>query len=50
MPWRFPAPFLDKYPAASAIKIAAHPTLDPSVPPIAHHSPDLGSQGGAPDP
>jgi hypothetical protein len=27
------------YPAPSAIELAAHPTMDPSVPPIAHHTP-----------
>ena len=46
MPWRFPAPFLERYPRPEGIAVAAHPTLDRSVPPIAHHSPDLGSQGG----
>merc|ERR1711968_211979 len=47
MPWRFPEPFLSHYPDVSNIATAAHPTLHVSVPPIAHHSPDLGSQNGA---
>lgn len=46
MPWRFPKHFLDNYPPAEQIAIALHPTMDPSVPPIAHHTPDLGSMGG----
>lgn len=41
MPWRFPAPFLQQYPEPSEVAIAAHPTMDASVPSIAHHSPDL---------
>ena len=41
MSWRFPAPFLKYYPPAAKIKVAAHPTMDHSVPPIAHHDPTL---------
>lgn len=37
MAFRFPAPWLDKFPDLDAIPIAKHPTMDPSVPPIAHH-------------
>jgi iduronate 2-sulfatase len=43
MDWRFPKPFLDYYPNASQIKIAAHPTMDRSIPPIAHRGPCLQS-------
>lgn len=46
MPWRFPASALDEYPPSDKVPIAAHPLMDQTVPPIAHHSPDLGSQGG----
>ena len=46
MPWRFPKTLLDEYPAATEITTALYPTLDPSVPPIAHHTPDLQSMGG----
>ena len=46
MAWRYPAAFLKYYPDPSAIVTAAHPTMDPSVPPIAHHTPDLQSQAG----
>ena len=35
--FRFPAPWLDKFPDLEAIPVAKHPTMDPSVPPIAHH-------------
>ena len=41
MSWRFPAPFLDYYPDAMQIKTAARPTMDISIPPIAHHDPTL---------
>ena len=34
--WRFPRPWLDKFPAQADIPEAKHPTLDPSVPAIAH--------------
>eukprot|EP00041_Stephanoeca_diplocostata_P016505 m.325400 g.325400 ORF g.325400 m.325400 type:complete len:709 (+) comp20385_c0_seq1:72-2198(+) len=40
MSWRFPAPFLEFY-NESAVNVAAHPTLDPSQPPIAMHYPCL---------
>ena len=33
---RFPAPWLDYLAPVEEIKVAEHPTLDPSVPPIAH--------------
>ena len=46
MPWRFPAPYTTHYPSVDEIAIAAHPTMDPSVPPIAHHTPDLQYQEG----
>eukprot|EP01050_Picozoa_sp_SAG11_P002500 SAG11_NODE_128_length_15542_cov_6.432105_2_plen_645_part_00 len=46
MPWRFPKRFLQYYPAAAEIELAAHPTMDASVPPIAHHTPDLQAQAG----
>ncbi len=46
MPWRFPAPYLSHYPPPESIAVALHPTMDPSMPPIAHHSPDLGIQAG----
>jgi len=46
MPWRFPKPFLDKYPAADGIAVAQHPTMHSSVPTIAHHSPDLQTKAG----
>eukprot|EP01050_Picozoa_sp_SAG11_P028845 SAG11_NODE_7881_length_1085_cov_1.356998_2_plen_163_part_01 len=41
MSWRFPASFLDYYPKPSQIKVAARPTMDFSIPPIAHHDPTL---------
>jgi len=41
MPWKFPAPWLEKLPPLEETKTALHPTLDPSVPRIAHHGPDL---------
>lgn len=41
MPWRFPAPWLDVLPPLEQTPTAMHPTLDASVPPIAHHTPDL---------
>ena len=41
MPWRFPAPWLSYYPNASEITVAARPTMDYSIPPIAHHDPTL---------
>ncbi|EDQ88843.1 uncharacterized protein MONBRDRAFT_32660 [Monosiga brevicollis MX1] len=41
--FRFPAPWRDVYPALDQIKIAAHPTQDPSMPAIAHHDPCLQS-------
>lgn len=44
MPWRFPASFLQLYAPPAGIKLAEHRTLDPSVPPIAHHTPDLQSK------
>jgi len=34
--FRFPQPWLDKLPPMEDIKVAEHPTLDASVPPIAH--------------
>jgi len=37
LPFRHPAPFDALYPAPAAIPLAAHPTLDASVPPIAYH-------------
>lgn len=37
LPFRFPAPFLDLFPAEELIPVAAHPTLDASVPTLAHH-------------
>jgi hypothetical protein len=46
MPWRFPAPYTKLYPPTSSIELAAHPTMDASVPPIAHHTPDLQFQNG----
>jgi iduronate 2-sulfatase len=46
MPWRFPSPWLSHLPPAAEIALAAHPTMDRSVPPIAHHTPDLQSQAG----
>jgi len=46
MPWRFPKHFLEQYPAPAEIAAALHPIMDASVPPIAHHTPDLQSQGG----
>ena len=46
MPWRFPKSFLQLYSPPAGIKLAEHRTLDPSVPPIAHHTPDLQSQSG----
>jgi arylsulfatase A-like enzyme len=46
MPWRFPAPYADLYPPPASIELAAHPTMDASVPPIAHHTPDLQFQHG----
>ena len=49
MPWRFPAPYADLYPPPEQIPLATHPTLHASVPPIAHHTPDLQyQQGGDP--
>jgi hypothetical protein len=33
---RFPAPWLATLPKLEDIEVAKHPTLDPSVPPIAH--------------
>ena len=35
--FRFPAPFLKKFPDLSDIDLPAHPTLDPSQPAWAHH-------------
>jgi arylsulfatase A-like enzyme len=46
MPWRFPKSFLQYYSAPAEIKLAAHKTMDLSVPPIAHHTPDLQQQAG----
>jgi arylsulfatase A-like enzyme len=46
MPWRFPKSFATFYPPPESIGIAKHPIMDVSVPPIAHHTPDLGSQNG----
>lgn len=46
MGWRFPAAFLKYYAAPEDTVLAAHPTMDMSVPSIAHHTPDLGSQDG----
>ena len=46
MPWRFPAPYAELYPPPDEIALAAHPTMDASVPPIAHHTPDLQFQEG----
>ena len=46
MPWRFPKSFLQYYPKPEEIKLAEHQTMDPSVPPIAHHTPDLQAQAG----
>ena len=46
MPWRFPQSFLEHYPPPAGIALAAHRTMDPSVPPIAHHTPDLQAQAG----
>ena len=46
MPWRFPKPYAANYPAAADIVIAKHPVMDASVPPIAHHTPDLSSMNG----
>jgi hypothetical protein len=43
MSWRFPKPFLDFYPDADQIQVAAHPTQDYSIPPIAHRDPTLQS-------
>ena len=37
LPFRFPAPFLERFPAEGAIPVAAHPTLPPNVPALAHH-------------
>ena len=44
--WRFPAPYTKLYPPVGSIELAAHPTMDASVPPIAHHTPDLQFQNG----
>ncbi len=46
MPWRFPKSFLQYYGVPAQIELAKHRTMDPSVPPIAHHTPDLQSQSG----
>jgi arylsulfatase A-like enzyme len=46
MPWRFPKSMLSNYPPAADITTALHPTMDVSVPSIAHHTPDLQSMGG----
>ena len=35
--FRFPKPFLSLFPDVASIPVAAHPTMDPSVPAIAHH-------------
>lgn len=49
--WRFPKPWLDKLPALEDVPVAAHPTMDPSVPPIAHHdSPPQGTPYVSVDP
>jgi hypothetical protein len=37
LPFRFPAPILKYLPPQAETDVAAHPTLDASVPPIAHH-------------
>jgi hypothetical protein len=34
--FRFPQPWLDELPPMEEIEVAEHPTLDPSVPSIAH--------------
>ena len=46
MPWRFPAPYTKFYPDIGQIKLAVHPTMDETVPSIAHHTPDLQFQEG----
>ena len=38
LPYRFPKPFLDVLPPVDETDVALHPTLDASVPPIAHAS------------
>lgn len=41
MPWKFPAPWLAELPPLEETETALHPTMDASVPVIAHHGPDL---------
>ena len=49
--FRFPAPFLEKLPKLADIALAEHPTLDPSVPAIAHcDNPPQPDPYAAPDP
>lgn len=43
LPFRFPKPMLSLLPPQHQTDVALHPTLDKSVPPIAHH--DAGPQG-----
>eukprot|EP00931_Biecheleriopsis_adriatica_P004102 TRINITY_DN10581_c0_g1_i2.p1 TRINITY_DN10581_c0_g1~~TRINITY_DN10581_c0_g1_i2.p1 ORF type:complete len:751 (+),score=121.10 TRINITY_DN10581_c0_g1_i2:151-2253(+) len=38
LPFRFPAPILSLLPPEADVDVATHPTLHPSVPPIAHAS------------
>lgn len=44
--FRFPAPFLNYYPTLADVPIAKHPTMDASIPPIAHQ--DTANPGGSP--
>ena len=41
LPFRFPRPWLEKYPDVSKIATAKHPVMDPSMPPVAARNPDL---------
>jgi len=48
MAWRFPAPYLNFYPPAADIQIARYPTMDKSMPAIAHHYDFWDENGGSP--
>ena len=39
--FRFPRPWLEKYPSVDKIATAKHPVMDPSMPPVAARNPDL---------
>ena len=43
--FRFPAPFLQYYPALEDVPIAKHTVLDSSIPPIAHNDNSYSSYG-----